>query len=455
MVRTGPGDTIQLLGMVSTSDFSSIFVAKRASDDGVVVVKSFNHAAHNADAGTRILNERALLELVNCRPHAFVVGFRFALADSTFAYLAMDNVGGGDFYSLLQRNGPFPPHAAKLYIAEVVLALAHLHSFDVVHRDVKPENILIDLDGHIKLADLGSAKRMLGRIGAMPPPANDATLCGTPEYMAPEMLLAQLSCEDADVWSTGCLLSETIMGKSPFAVFDGNVETLVFNIVHRPIELPRHDNLGAEECEVLTGLLRRTPHERLGARANGGVSAIVEHPWFGGVSAKAFLTKQVPAPWVPHLGGPAPHVPPPTDLLLDMADAALHPPLPPPEDAYAPPSCFGEFGGRVTIEVGPPPPTLPHHPVVAPQAPPSPPPSAPASSSLASLSADDEWSDDEWSDDEEAAHGESVPSSGRPVSAPKHDNETDESPASILDAAQLERRREAPVAAGFQIGSRV
>jgi serine/threonine protein kinase len=102
-------------------------------------VKSFNHAAYgDTDAGTRILHERALLELVNCRGgHPFVVGFRFAIVDSTFAYLAMDNVGGGDMYSLLQRHGPFPPRAARVYVAEVVLALAHLHSFDVVHRDVK------------------------------------------------------------------------------------------------------------------------------------------------------------------------------------------------------------------------------------------------------------------------------------------------------------------------------
>jgi len=78
-----------------------------------------------------------LLELVNSRAHPFVVGFRFALMDASFAYIGMHHVGGGDLFSVLQQHGPFPPDGAKIYVAEVVLALAHLHSFDVVHQDVK------------------------------------------------------------------------------------------------------------------------------------------------------------------------------------------------------------------------------------------------------------------------------------------------------------------------------
>jgi len=437
-------DRLQLLGMLSTSDFSSIFMARRALDNnGVVVVKSFNHAAYgDTDAGTRILHERALLELVNCRGgHPFVVGFRFAIVDSTFAYLAMDNVGGGDMYSLLQRHGPFPPRAARVYVAEVVLALAHLHSFDVVHRDVKPENILIELDGHIKLADLGSAKRMLGRMGMHPPPCSDGDIIGTPEYMAPECLLAQQACEDTDQWSTGCLGTEMMAGESPFAAADGNVETLVINVVHRPIDLPAHDNIGPAETDFLLALLRRAPHERLGSRANGGAMEIFEHAWFEGVPAKAFLTKQVPVPWVPHLNGPADHVSPPSDALVEMAEAALAPSLPPPEDSYMPPSCFAEFCELITVEIsGPPtapeavPEAVPELPFVTPSFPPA-----------ASAAAEDDPA--MWSDDEEAAHGEIMPSGGARSIAKADD--LDGTPASVLDMAQLERRREAPLASGF------
>jgi serine/threonine protein kinase len=130
--------SLSLLGLVANGEFNSIFVAQQASQPGVVVVKVLNHAAHgNEDAAQRLLNERALLETVSSRPHPFVVGFRFAMVDATFAYLGMENVGGGDLFSLLQRHGPFPPEAAKMYVAEVALALAHLHSFDIVHRDVK------------------------------------------------------------------------------------------------------------------------------------------------------------------------------------------------------------------------------------------------------------------------------------------------------------------------------
>jgi len=287
-----------------------------------------------------------LLELVNSRAHPFVVGFRFALMDASFAYIGMHHVGGGDLFSVLQQHGPFPPDGAKIYVAEVVLALAHLHSFDVVHQDVKPENVLVELDGHLKLADLGSAMRMVGRVGSVPPPFAEGMLVGSPEHMAPENMLARLACENADVWSVGCLACEILTGSSPFAAADGDVETLVFNVVQREIELPLHAYIGPAEAAFLAALLRREPHERLGAREHGGASAIIEHDWFGHTSARAFLTKQVAPPWVPHLNGPAyaSGVAPPSVELLAMADAALAPPLPPSMSALPHSLSFASFG---------------------------------------------------------------------------------------------------------------
>ena len=191
---------------------------------------------------------------------------------------------------------------------------------------------MIELDGHLKLADLGSAAMMLGRRGSMPPPPLTGILVGTPEYMPPEQILAEDACEDADVWSVGCIACETMTGKTPFAAGDGKVETLVCSIVHHEIEPPHHDHIGPHEREFLLALLRREPTERLGSRAKGGALAIIEHEWFGGVSAREYLTKQIPPPWVPHLNGPATTVHPPTPELDAMAELALDPPLPDSED---------------------------------------------------------------------------------------------------------------------------
>jgi len=431
---------LSLLGMVSQGEFNSIFVAQQATQAGVVIVKVLNHAAHgNEDAVQRLLNERALLETVSSRPHPFVVGFRFAMVDSTFAYIGMDNVGGGDLFSLLQRHGPFAPEAARMYVAEVALALAHLHSFDIVHRDVKPENVLIELDGHLKLADLGSAAMMLGRRGSMPPPPLTGILVGTPEYMPPEQILAEDACEDADVWSVACIACETMTGKTPFAAGDGKVETLVCSIVHHEIEPPHHDHIGPHEREFLLALLRREPTERLGSRAKGGALAIIEHEWFGGVSAREYLTKQIPPPWVPHLNGPATTVHPPTPELDAMAELALDPPLP-SEQTPVVPYTIADFGEHVAVGIGS------QAPAAAPVAVPavSFSPSAAAAAEAAAAEDTTYWTD---SEDDDHAPRTGAPSSNGVIKAA----EEDESPDSItgLTAQQLERRREAPVASGF------
>jgi len=359
--------------------------------------------------------------------------------DNVLSYLCMDNVGGGDLYSLIQRHGPFAPEATKAYVAEIVLALAHLHSFDVVHRDVKPENVLVDLDGHLKLADLGSAKRMVGRIGAAPPPLAEATLVGTPEYMAPEVLLAKYACEDVDVWSIGAIACEISVGESPFVATDGTVDTLVHNSVHRGPHLPTHVHIGPCEASFLTELLKHEPELRLGSRARGGAIAILDHEWFGGMSARTLLTKQVAAPWVPHLNGPATSVAPPTDALIAMADSALAPPLPPPADAFVPVTSFDKFGAPAIVDVEPPPPEFPKGPAM------------PTSAAVAEAEADDDaasWSD---SDDRFFRTDDDLHSAlDGALAATRGAKIQEESPASALDVHQLERRQEAVVAAGWE-----
>jgi len=376
--------------------------------------------------------------------------------DNVLSYLCMDNVGGGDLYSLIQRHGPFAPEATKAYVAEIVLALAHLHSFDVVHRDVKPENVLVDLDGHLKLADLGSAKRMVGRIGAAPPPLAEATLVGTPEYMAPEVLLAKYACEDVDVWSIGAIACEISVGESPFVATDGTVDTLVHNIVHRGPHLPTHVHIGPCEASFLTELLKHEPELRLGSRARGGAIAILDHEWFGGMSARTLLTKQVAVPWVPHLNGPAPSVTPPTDALIAMTDSALATPLPPPAGSFAPVSSFDEFGTPTIADFGGDvePPPLPEFPTE---------PTVPTSAAVAEAEADDDaatWSDsddgafqpaDDLQKVSDGATAATAAAPAKPKSPLKF--EVDESPESALDVHQLERRQEGGVAAGWERGS--
>ena len=125
-------------------------------------------------------------------------------------FFAMDFLNGGDFFTLLMKHAPLTERAAKHYMAEIILALEHLHYRGIVFRDLKPENIMLDFEGHIKITDYGLAK--LG----LKPFDNMKTFCGTPEYLAPEIIEGKKYTKSCDWWSLGCIFYEMIVGRHPF-----------------------------------------------------------------------------------------------------------------------------------------------------------------------------------------------------------------------------------------------
>ena len=234
-------------------------------------------------------------------PHPFIIRHLYSAQNGTFLFLGMENVGGGDVFTLLQQRGPLAPElASNLRGRGLPLALGHVHSFDVVFRDLKPENVLIALDGHAKLADFGSSKQMAGRVSAdVPPPPEVHSLCGTPEYMSPEILLGNPCSETCDWWSLGCFVAECPLRRDPFAEPDQAVNHLVRKILHDGVAVPEHPNIGAAETEFILALLVREPLERLGARAQGGHLAVLAHPWFKNVPIASYLRKEQPVAWLP------------------------------------------------------------------------------------------------------------------------------------------------------------
>jgi len=348
-------------------------------------------------------------------------------------------------------------------------------------RRAQPENVLIALDGHTKLADFGSAKHMRGRIGNTPPAPHAHSLCGTPEYMAPEWLLGLHCCETVDFWSMGCFLTEMLCGWTPFGAPGQDIHHLIREILHSPITMPLHANIGHLESELLTRLLDRDPEERLGARPHGHM-AILEHPWFGGVPPAAYLHKQVPVTWLPHLNGPPPEgepPPPPTRALLQQAanhaqgvqalggpgahaaDALLA--VEDPFVAWGPPATLdtGSAAAAAEAEAA----AAAAHPPAFDAAAGS--GGAPERQALTTIGIppDEEpipWTDDEDDEDDEAdeAHEEGgMPDveaatvvAGSTGPAAKEGAEKDEpeaSPASLLDLRPMETRQPAKAAAGF------
>ena len=201
-------------------------------------------------------------------------------------------MSGGELFWHLQREGKFSESRAKFYIAELVLALDHLHNHDdIVYRDLKPENILLDAKGHIALCDFGLSKANLS--------ANSTTntFCGTTEYLAPEVLLDDAGYTKlVDFWSLGVLVFEMCCGWSPFYAED--TQQMYKNIAFGKVRFPK-DTLSTEAKNFVKGLLNRNPKHRLGAE--GDARELMQHPFFAGVEWDALLQKQIPPPFKPRL----------------------------------------------------------------------------------------------------------------------------------------------------------
>ena len=135
--------------------------------------------------------------------HPFIVNLVEAFQDKINLYLVFDFVQGGEIFRLLRKENIFPNDVALFYIAEITLALQYLHSQHVAYRDLKPENLLIGSDGHLRITDFGFAKKIVDR---------SYTLCGTPEYLAPEIIMGQGHNEGVDWWALGILLYEMLSG---------------------------------------------------------------------------------------------------------------------------------------------------------------------------------------------------------------------------------------------------
>ncbi len=143
--------------------------------------------------------------------HPFIVTLRYAFQTPDKLYMVFDFVNGGELFFHLNQEDMFKEDRAKFYSAEILLALQFLHSKNIIYRDLKPENILIDYEGHIKLTDFGLAKELKDEIHKQNK-TKTTTFCGTPEYLAPEIIRGEKYDESVDYWSLGILLYEMITG---------------------------------------------------------------------------------------------------------------------------------------------------------------------------------------------------------------------------------------------------
>ncbi|KAI0090644.1 Pkinase-domain-containing protein [Irpex rosettiformis] len=279
-------EQFELLKVIGKGSFGKVMQVRKKDTQRIYAMKTIRKANIASRPGeiTHILAERTVLALVN---NPFIVPLKFSFQTPDKLYLVMSFVNGGELFFHLQREGKFDEHRSRFYAAELLCALEHLHNFNVVYRDLKPENILLDYTGHIALCDFGLCKLNMSET------EKTNTFCGTPEYIAPELLESQGYTKTVDWWTLGVLLYEMMTGLPPF--YDENVNVMYQRILSDPLVFP--SDISPDAKSVMTGLLQRDPSRRLGA---GGADEIKKHPFFSKhVDWNRLIAKKIQPPFKP------------------------------------------------------------------------------------------------------------------------------------------------------------
>ncbi|KAL7450422.1 hypothetical protein ACHAWC_002348, partial [Mediolabrus comicus] len=226
--------------------------------------------------------------------HPFVCRLVNTFQDDACIYMLQSLVQGGELLNLIQggqQYGGMPEIATKFYAAAILEGLTYMHRRHIVYRDLKPENILLDSTGYPVIIDFGFSKVVTHKT---------YTFCGTPLYLAPEIILQRGHDRGVDYWSLGCLIYEMLFGRTPFYRTGIDQKGLLKNIVRGNWALPQDANVTSNAVDLITGMLQRRSTERLGCLA-GGYRDIKAHPWMKEVNFNKLVKKQIRAPWVPNI----------------------------------------------------------------------------------------------------------------------------------------------------------
>ncbi|MBW0516006.1 hypothetical protein O181_055721 [Austropuccinia psidii MF-1] len=258
-------DSFELLKVIGKGSFGKVMQVRKKDTGRIYALKTIRkaHIVSRSEV-THTLAERTVLAQIQ---NPFIVPLKFCFQNPDKLYLVLSFINGGELFHHLQREGRFSEERSRLYTAELLSALECLHSMDVIYRDLKPENILLDYTGHIALCDFGLCKLNMGEA------ERTNTFCGTPEYLAPEVIKGEGYGKTIDWWTLGILLYEMLSGLPPY--YDEDHHTMYRKILKDQLTFPAE--IKPEARSLLTGLLDRDPSSRLGAK---GAEDIKRHPFF-------------------------------------------------------------------------------------------------------------------------------------------------------------------------------
>jgi serine/threonine protein kinase len=269
----GDGLERYMLGKkLGSGTYGTVFLATRIRDSAPLAIKVINAVEHASKMETKVLQSIH---------HPFIVSYYSSFIAKQKAHICMEYLPGGNLYNRMLTDKRIPLNEAKLYVAEIALALAELHKHSITYRDLKPENVMLANDGHIKLTDFGLASK--GH--------RCACLCGTANYIAPEIYAGQRYGAEVDWWALGVLFFEMLFQRTPF--FATNFERLKLKIQTYDVIVPDIGEDPWEVASLIQGLLRKDPKRRF------GFEDLVKHPFFADLSFSDVLEKRIQPKYCP------------------------------------------------------------------------------------------------------------------------------------------------------------
>jgi len=231
---------------------------------------------------TQMLNEKKVMQRLDSM---FVVNLLRTFKDDWFLYLLLDVCLGGELFTIHRKNGSFDEKTAQFYVGCVIEGFIHVHSHNIAYRDLKPENLVLDSDGYLRITDFGLSKFI---------DENTFTMCGTPDYLAPEIITGQGHGLAVDWWALGVLIFELVASHAPF--FDEDMNGTFRRIMACDFQFPK---LFSPECkDLISRLLQVRPTKRLGV-IKGGPELIRKQPWFLGFDWDLLTQKKMDVPIKP------------------------------------------------------------------------------------------------------------------------------------------------------------
>ena len=297
-VRLSPGCPFSLadfdiFNTLGTGTFGRVYLCRlRQNPNAYFALKMMQkHEILRLKQLDHIHSEKTILSHIN---FPFIVRLYGTFQNTRSVYMLLEYAMGGELFSYLRRLGKFPLDTARFYAAEIVLALEYLHSRNIVYRDLKPENLLLDGQGHIKITDFGFSKFV---------PDKTWTLCGTPEYLAPEIIAGNGHGKEVDWWALGVLIFEMVVGYPPF--YDSNPFGIYEKILQGKLVFPTDPKhvIDPVSKDLISRLLCVDKTTRLGNLKYGALD-VKNHPWFRGINWASLLNRTCQTPFIPQYSFP-------------------------------------------------------------------------------------------------------------------------------------------------------